>query len=92
MTMMLKTRISAIRDRATARAADYTITNTDAAYLSRWYTVAHNTDADRVYQVDRFMKTCDCEAFEKEGYCKHYAMVQERRHEEETVADYEDLM
>lgn len=75
-TLIARTVIANIRNRAISQIAHYNVIATDRAYLDTRYTVAHKEDATRVYKVDTFMNTCTCEAFKREGYCKHYSMVQ----------------
>ena len=81
-TLLPTARIATIRARAAAQAADYNVIPTDRAYLDTFYKVAHKSDASRAYTVDNFAQTCTCTAFEKEGYCKHYAMYQAFRRED----------
>jgi hypothetical protein len=85
-TLLRKSVIDAIRTRAIAQIGFYSVIATDAKFLDRWYTVTNRNDTKRSYEVDTFAKTCSCEAFNREGYCKHYAMVQKERAD---VARYE---
>jgi len=71
MKLLTKSRIIVIRARAYAQFEDYTLNGANGKY-----TVIHNADTRRCYSVDLHARTCDCPACEKEGYCKHCAMVQ----------------
>ncbi|MBC8142247.1 MAG: SWIM zinc finger family protein [Armatimonadetes bacterium] len=73
---MLTAKIAAIRSRATAQARNYTVESW-GEYPA--FTVQHVADATRRYIVDMNFRTCECKAFEKDGYCKHYALCQQER-------------
>ena len=71
MKLLTKSRIIVIRARAYAQFEDYTLIGANGQY-----TVTCKSEPRRSYSVDLSARTCDCPAFDREGFCKHCAMCQ----------------